>query len=131
MDGRDVRSCVFGDTNNMNFNQTFFKSGFFSIILFYVIGDLVTTYYGLAVGYESNPLMAPLLYSYGFQALIVAKIIFLIGLVFVYEKIKLNVIGWKFTKNAVVSLGVFLTVSNTCVIVYGYDLITIFGLIVS
>jgi hypothetical protein len=96
-----------------------------------VIGDLVTTYYGLAVGYESNPLMAPLLYNYGFYTLIMAKIIFLAWLVIVYEKIKLNTVGWNFTKNAVVSLGVFLTVSNTCVIVYGYDLITIFGLIVS
>ena len=115
----------------MNFNHPFFKSGFFSIILFYVIGDLVTTYYGLAVGYESNPLMAPLLCSYGFQALIMVKIVFLIGLVFVYEKIKLNVTGWKFTKNAVISLGVFLTASNACAIVFGYDLITVFGLIVS
>lgn len=113
----------------VRWRHPFFKSGFFSIILFYVIGDLVTTYYGLAVGYESNPLMAPLLYNYGFQALIMVKIVFLIGLVFVYEKIKLNVVGWKFTKNAVISLGVFLTASNACAIVFGYDLITVFGLI--
>lgn len=107
----------------------YLKNGFFEIVLFYVIGDLVTTYYGLSVGFESNPLMAPLLYNYGFYTLIMVKIIFLIGLVFVYEKIKLNTVGWKFTKNAVVSLGVFLTVSNTCAVIFGHDLITVFGLV--
>lgn len=105
----------------------YFKNGFFDITLFYVIGDLITTYYALPFGYEANPLLAPMLYNIGFQTLIVAKILFAILLVIIYETcLKSNIYAWFFTKYYIISIGMFLTFSNTFVIVFGYDLITVF-----
>ena len=110
----------------------YLKNGFFDIILFYVIGDLITTYYALPNGCEGNPFLSPMLYGMGFYTLIIAKILFLIFLVAVYEIcLKTNVYAWFFTKHCIISIGMFLTFSNTFVIVFGYDLITVFGLCVN
>ena len=105
----------------------YFKNGFFDITLFYVIGDLTTTYYALPFGYEANPLLAPMLYNIGFQTLIAAKILFLLFLVIFYEVgFKHYAYAWFFTRDYVITIGIFLTFSNTFVIVFGYDLITVF-----
>lgn len=110
----------------------YFKNGFFDIILFYVIGDLITTYYALQVGHESNPFLAPMLYAMGFYTLIAAKALFLVVLITIYEiGLKHHVYAWFFTKHYVITIGMFLTFSNTFVIVFGYDLITVFGFIIS
>lgn len=115
----------------MKFSE-YFKNGFLDIVLFYVIGDLITTYCALPNGYESNPFLAPMLYGMGFYTLIAAKIFFILFLVVVYEKcLKKNVYAWFFTKYFIITIGMFLTFSNTFVIVFGYDLITVFGLLVS
>lgn len=112
--------------------QDYFKNGFVDITLFCVIGDLITTYYALPYGYEANQFLAPMLYGMGFYTLIAAKIFFLIFLVVMYEtSLKSNVYAWFFTKHCIITIGMFLTFSNTFVVVTGYDLITIFGSIVS
>lgn len=108
------------------------KNGFFSIILFYVLSDLITTYYALPYGYEGNPLLSSMLYDTGFYTLIIAKIAFFVFLVIVYEIcLKKNVYAWFFTKNSIITIGMFLTLSNGFVITTGYDLITIFGMVFS
>ena len=71
-----------------------------------------------------------MLYGMGFHTLIAAKIGFLVLLVAVYEHcLKKNVYAWGFTKHCIVTIGMFLTFSNTFVIITGYDLITIFGMV--
>ena len=99
------------------------KNGFLSIVLFYIIGDLITTYYALSYGYENNDFLASMIYGIGFYTLIVGKIVFLLLLIIVYEKnLKNNVYAWGITKYFIISVGIFLTLNNTFVIVFGFDL---------
>lgn len=107
------------------------NNGFLDIVLFYVIGDLITTYYTLPFGFEGNPFLAPMLYGIGFHTLVAAKIFFIVLLVIVYENcLKTSVHAWFFTKYYIITIGMFLTFSNTFVIMFGYDLITIFSSII-
>jgi len=59
------------------------------VILFFIIGDTVSTYYALQFNaYESNQIISSLISAYGFMSLVTSKIIF-IGLLAVIWNSKL------------------------------------------
>lgn len=103
----------------------------FFILIFYVLGDTITTYYGLKLGHvEYNPFMNPIISVFGIEVIIFLKILFFIVLVRVTQHfIKIN---QKFAANClngtILIMGIFLTTSNTLVIFTGLNLFQHLGL---
>lgn len=125
----------------MEHNKSFwihtFKSHFifrdlFFIFLFYVVGDTVTTYYGLQLGHqEYNSIMLQLLnLQYGIYYIFVIKLIYIVGLYYVFKYlVNQNCLKTRYyLSNVILGFGVFLTVSNLSVIYTGYNLLQHIGL---
>ena len=88
------------------------------IILFFIIGDTITTYFMITLGYgqEGNPFVANLLNKYGFISLIALKFYCLLFIYFTYPIIDANKNLWKFTKNFVTFIGIFACTNNISLI---------------
>lgn len=84
------------------------------IIIFFIIGDLLTTYLMISTGYgqEGNPFVAYCLQKFGFISLILLKIstIFLIYFTYPHITVKKNL--WIFTKSFITFVGIFVCASN-------------------
>ena len=105
---------------------SFLKHELAYIILFYAIGDVVTTYYALPYGYESNTFVCSLL-SYGtigVLLLFLLKFAFVGYLYFIGKLIKKTdyKFAWIFIKTTIFGVGLLATVSNTLVILTGYNI---------
>lgn len=98
------------------------------IILFYVIGDWMTTWYALPEAYEGNPIPALILEKYGIYHLLLLKVLFIFLLFFCSGTIKTSPRKWAFTKHMIEGTGVVLTVSNLMVILGGMSLFQAVGL---
>lgn len=94
------------------------------IILFYILGDLVTTYIALTHGaYEVNPFLT----SYGLT--LILKLAFLCLLSLVYISLKRWPTSWNVCKHTIAGLGVLATLSNIAVIFSGYSLFQLTGVV--
>lgn len=105
----------------------------FPIFLFYVVGDMVTTYLCLKyeLGQEYNIFVAPILNNdLGFIWLSIIKIVYIILLGGAgYYLINNNYLKtWKILKYYVLLLGISVTVSNSLVIFTGSNLFQHMGL---
>lgn len=102
------------------------------IFIFYVIGDVVSTYYALPNGYETSIVVITILNTkYSFLLLITFKILFLVYLRYVGEYLINNNYEnvWKILANSIVLFGIILTINNTCVIYTGLNLFQHIGII--
>lgn len=95
------------------------------VFLFYVIGDVVTTYCILPYGIEGNPIMSWVIATTGFTGLIVVKIIFMIMMYYtsgyMISRGYLNI--WKLLVKIIIVLGIILTVNNIAVYLTGIGVI--------
>ena len=89
------------------------------VILFYVLGDWLTTMYALEYGFEGNVLPAIVIAKYGISYLLVLKFLFLILLFGAYQLIRSFPLLWDFTRNMVAGIGVLVSAENFLVILLG------------
>jgi hypothetical protein len=100
------------------------------IILFYVIGDFITTMHALQYGFEENGFLSFVMEQYSIWSLLILKLLFL-GLVYYnYLNIrsadsKLMYFLWSASKKGIALVGAFLVVNNLLVICGSYSLIQI------
>ena len=99
------------------------------IILFYVIGDWVSTVCALSQGTEYNPVPAMILENYGIYHLLLVKVGFIFLLFYTAPMIKSSGKKWNLTKHIIESVGVFVTANNLMVVWYGNSLIQAIGLV--
>jgi hypothetical protein len=87
------------------------------VLLFYIVGDILTTYVAITGGYgfESNPFLKSIYLTY------ILKLIFLCWLSILYIRTLERPILWDFTRHTIVLIGIFATVNNLIVIYYGYS----------
>jgi len=103
------------------------------IIVFYVLGDFITTYHALDYGLEENPFLAILMNEFGIWSMLMMKILF-IGIIYWYYLTLMNEeTSWKsqlwFASKSTVSMaGIFLVVNNLLVIFSKCSLIQLLGI---
>jgi len=99
------------------------------IILFYVVGDWVSTVYALPFGVEYNTLPAMILEHYGVYYLLLPKIGIILALFYIAPMMKLVRYTWPILKHTIEFIGVLVTVNNLMVIFMGYSLVQAIGLV--
>lgn len=117
---------------DINYNRGSFRTYLHDIrfiILFYVIGDWVSTLYALPFGAEYNPVPAMILENYGIYHLLLIKVVFILLLFYVAPIIKSSHGRWELTKHIIESVGVLVTINNLMVVWYGSSLIESLGLV--
>lgn len=98
-------------------------------ILFFVIGDTLTTIYSLStqIGYEYNGLISPIIERFGIYSLILPKLAFtlLLFALYVYaSRFTLLRVKW-----IVASIGFVVTMNNLMAIFYGIALFQILNIV--
>jgi len=65
------------------------KAVWIAVLIFFVVGDILTTYIGLSLPFigEASPIAGPLYYSYGFLPLILLKVGFTGGMYLLWRQI--------------------------------------------
>ncbi len=104
------------------------------ILLFYVIGDIITTFHALKYGFEENVFLAAMMEHFGMWSLLILKMIFVIIAYWNYHQIRIwddsrAHLLWDVTKYLIVSVGIVLVVNNTMVICGFCSLLQLLGLI--
>jgi hypothetical protein len=99
------------------------------IILFYVIGDWVSTVYALPFGSEYNSVPAIILQNFGIYHLLLIKIGFILLLFYIAPMIQVSKFRWAATKHIIEFIGIMVTVNNLLVVFNGSSLIQAFGLV--
>ena len=106
------------------------------VMIFYVLGDWITTVYAMEYGYEGNFFLSRVISMYGIHSILVLKLLFLVVLFWYYLSVVRLGSKWAFTmwdasKDSIAVLGIFLTVSNLFVIYFGNSLFQMLGVISS
>ena len=96
------------------------------IILFYVIGDWLSTAYALPNGQEGNILLSPLISISGIYGLLLLKLLFVALLVFnlyILNNCKHEIAPYlkEGLKSSVATLGIVLTINNILVGLYDWS----------
>ncbi len=96
------------------------------IILFYVIGDWLSTAYALPNGQEGNILLSPLISTSGIYGLLLLKLLFVALLVFnlyILNNCKHEIAPYlkEGLKSSVATLGIVLTINNILVGLYNWS----------
>lgn len=96
------------------------------IILFYVIGDWLSTAYALPNGQEGNILLSPLISISGIYGLLLLKLLFVALLVFnlyILNNCKHEIAPYlkEGLKSSVATLGIVLTINNILVGLYNWS----------
>lgn len=99
------------------------------IILFYVVGDWVSTVYALPFGVEYNTLPAMILERYGIYSLLLPKIAIILVLFYIAPMMKLVKYTWPTLKHIIEFIGIIVTVNNLMVILMGYSLVQAIGMV--
>ena len=100
------------------------------IILFYVLGDFLTTAHALNYGSEENNFLAAVMQHYGVGSLLILKILFL-GIVYWNYTIlkdsnsKWTDLLWRMSRKSIALVGLFLVVNNLMVILIECSLVQI------
>ncbi len=104
------------------------------ILLFYILGDFITTIHALRYGFEENGLLATIMAEYGVWSLLLLKILF-IGLVY-YNYLAIKAANsrwmdllWSMSKKGITFAGIFLVINNLFVIFGSYSLLQLMGLV--
>ena len=102
------------------------------IVLFYVLGDFLTTMHALNYGVEENGFLVMVIAEFGIWSVLLLKIIFL-GIVYWNYHIlndantKWTTMLWKMSRKAIALVGLFLVVNNLMVIFTQSSLIQLIG----
>ena len=91
------------------------------VIVFYVLGDFLTTAQALNYGFEENDFLAVIMQNYGVGSLLVLKILFLAIVYWNYRMLKESGsrwtdLLWVMSRKCIVLVGLFLVVNNLMVI---------------
>ncbi|WMW21861.1 hypothetical protein RE476_10850 [Methanolobus mangrovi] len=91
------------------------------IILFYVLGDFLTTAQALNYGFEENNFLAMVFQNYGVESLLVLKAFFLFIVYWNYRILresdsKWTDLLWVVSRKSIAIVGLFLVVNNLMVI---------------
>lgn len=130
---KTVYSNVRGTYNNLTglLNHQIFKFlvEVRYIIAFYIIGDILTTWFAITYGYgyEGNSIPSTVISEYGFAGLTILKLLVLIFLYLCYIMDKKSKMGWKFGKHSVNVMGILLVASNITVILFGHSFFSMLG----
>jgi hypothetical protein len=89
------------------------------VILFYVLGDWLTTLYALEYGFEGNILPAIVIEKYGIFYILLLKFLFMVLLFRSYLVIRNFPWLWNFTRKTVAGIGLVVSVENFMVILLG------------
>ena len=103
------------------------------IFLFYVMGDTITTYYGLKLGHVELNTIPSMIFQhseYGIYVILILKLFFFVIIYFVMKYL----LKHSYTKEfhilgiSIITMGVFLTLSNSVVLITGYNVFQLLGL---
>ncbi|WP_321416625.1 DUF5658 family protein [uncultured Methanomethylovorans sp.] len=104
------------------------------ILLFYILGDFITTLHALRYGFEENGFLASIMAEHGIWSLLLLKILF-IGLVY-YNYLAIKAANsrrmdllWSISKKGIGFAGIFLVINNLFVIFGSYSLLQLMGLV--
>ncbi len=91
------------------------------IVLFYVLGDFLTTAHALEYGFEENDFLAAVFQSYGVESLLVLKVFFLAIVYWNYRILsdsdsRWTDLLWVLSRKSIAIVGLFLVVNNLMVI---------------
>ncbi|SFM48531.1 hypothetical protein [Methanolobus profundi] len=91
------------------------------IIVFYVLGDFLTTAHALNYGFEENDFLAVIMQNYGVGSLLILKILFLAIVYWNYRMLKESGsrwmdLLWVMSRKCIALVGLFLVVNNLMVI---------------
>jgi hypothetical protein len=100
------------------------------IILFYVLGDFLTTAHALNYGFEENNFLAAVMQNYGVGSLLILKVLFLGIVYWNYTMLKdsnskWTDLLWVLSRKAIAFIGLFLVVNNLMVIFMECSLVQI------
>ncbi|MBP2029453.1 hypothetical protein J2755_000373 [Methanohalophilus levihalophilus] len=92
------------------------------MILFYVLGDFLSTYWALNYGFEQNGFLALAMEHFGIGILFIFKMIFILFAYWTYRQLRDSDMKerdtiWNYSKNAITFAGAFLVVNNMMVVV--------------
>lgn len=102
------------------------------IILFYVLGDFLTTLHALNYGVEENGFLAMIIAEFGIWSVLILKMVFL-GIVYWNYQIlndantKWTNMLWKMSRKAIALVGLFLVINNLMVIFVQCSLVQLIG----
>ena len=89
------------------------------VILFYVLGDWMTTLYALEYGFEGNVLPAIVIAKCGIFYVLLLKFLFMVLLFRSYLVIRNFPWLWDFTRKTVAGIGLVVSLENFMVILMG------------
>ncbi|WP_094227120.1 hypothetical protein [Methanolobus psychrotolerans] len=100
------------------------------IILFYVLGDFLTTAQALNYGFEENQFLAMVFQNYGVGSLLILKVFFLAIVYWNYRMLKdsgsrWTCLLWEMSRKSIAIIGLFLVVNNLMVIFMECSLVQI------
>ncbi|ABE52522.1 DUF5658 family protein [Methanococcoides burtonii] len=103
------------------------------ILVFYVLGDFITTAKALNYGVEANGFMALVMAEFGVWTLFALKLVFVLIVYWIYkgafsssEKQKTDL--WPMMKNLIVFVGIFLVINNLLVIWGSFSPLQLLGI---
>lgn len=104
------------------------------VVLFYVLGDFITTYHALDYGSEENPFLVIMMNEFGIWSMLIMKVLF-VGIIYWYYLVIMSTESawknhiWFASRNTVGLLGVFLVVNNLLVIFSKCSLVQLLGIV--
>ncbi len=101
------------------------------IILFYVLGDFLSTYWALNYGFEQNGFLALAMEHFGIGILLLFKLFFILFAYWTYRQLRDSDMKsrdtiWSYSKNAIAFAGAFLVANNMLVVVAKISLTDLF-----
>jgi len=109
---------LFSLLKNVDFSEFFHDLRY--VLIFYVLGDLLTTVFAIenGMGYEANFLIAVLLDYFGYYSIVILKLIFIsfCFLDYLYLKRRGYRSMWDITRHMISLLGILVVINNLLVI---------------
>lgn len=102
------------------------------IVLFYVLGDFLTTMHALNYGVEENGFLLMVIAEFGIWSVLMLKMVFLGIVYWNYQLLndantKWTSMLWKLSRNTIAFVGLFLVVNNLLVIFIQSSLMQLIG----
>ncbi|WP_135609998.1 hypothetical protein [Methanococcoides sp. AM1] len=103
------------------------------ILLFYVLGDFITTAQALSIGVEENGFLALIIAEFGVWAFFVLKLAFVFIVYWFYKDLmsydsKVSEM-WPMVRGVITFVGVFLVVNNLMVIWGNFGILQLLGIL--
>jgi hypothetical protein len=101
------------------------------VLLFYIIGDIITTMLPISSGLaqETNPFLAFIIENFGVVGLVGIKVLYILVLLMIREIwvrapcIEWEPRNWCISLNIISTMGIFLVINNLMVYTHGYTMI--------